>query len=510
MVTVKNISFCTEKSLVLDDLSFHVKKGEFIAIVGPSGSGKTALLRILAGLLRPTSGAVTWKTPVEKSFVFQTPGLLPWLPVIENVLLPLTLKDKKPSKNHQKAIQLLHAVGLQGKETWQVHQLSEGQKQRVSLARSLITTPEVICMDEPFASLDAMTREKLQQTLITIAFQFKPTILFVTHSISEAVLLADRIFILDGPPTHIKEILTLPEKKRDDILLASKSISETIASIRKKVLFLWANSDNKIQELPPPIQEKPWSGNTSSFFVVAVFVSFLWSIQSLFAIPEYLFPSFTTTLSTTIQWLRTGILLQYTTETILATLGGLALAIPVALCFGFLSARYKHISRILTPLIVGIQVIPIIAYAPLLILWFGLGIVTKMYTAALIAFFPLYNNTLTGILAAEQYIIDVKKLYDVSNWKSFWVIDIPQAMTYVIGGLHVSVAFALVGAVVGEFVGGNQGIGHLIALSRSNADTAGVFVCVLVLWGIGTVLTSAVSLLKNILNISSYYKESTL
>ncbi len=206
----------------LEDLTFDIDEGEFVAIVGPSGCGKSTLLRIVAGLIEPTTGTVRvrGKTPeqaredVEFGFVFQSPVLFPWLKALGNVLLPdQILGARNPTHGDDTealARRLLRDVGLEGFEDHYPGQMSGGMRQRVALARALIYEPSTLLMDEPFGALDEFTRDRLNLQLLDIWKQTGSTIVFVTHSIQEAVFLADRVVVLTPRPGRIAKIADIP------------------------------------------------------------------------------------------------------------------------------------------------------------------------------------------------------------------------------------------------------------------------------------------------------------
>lgn len=192
---------------VLKSTSFSVARGEFVSIVGPSGCGKTTLLNICAGIISPSRGEVLIDNapvrPGSYGYVFQSAALLPWKTVLENVLVPAKILKYKPRFYKQKAIDLLELVGLKGSISLLPGALSGGMQQRVAIARSLLTDPEILLMDEPFGALDAMTREQLNRQLSDLHLSQKKTVMFVTHSISEAVFLSDRIVVYAGRPGEL-------------------------------------------------------------------------------------------------------------------------------------------------------------------------------------------------------------------------------------------------------------------------------------------------------------------
>lgn len=193
----------------LATVHFQVPAGEFVCVVGPSGSGKTTLLRIVGGLLRPDTGQVfldgeplTAPHPAI-GFVFQRTNLMPWRTVLANVLLPLELQGRVDQAARRRARELLETVGLAEFADAYPAQLSGGMAQRVALVRTLIRDPEVLLLDEPFGALDALTRERLNLELLALHARYCPTVLMVTHSIDEAVLLADRVLVLGGQPGRL-------------------------------------------------------------------------------------------------------------------------------------------------------------------------------------------------------------------------------------------------------------------------------------------------------------------
>ncbi len=201
---------------VLDDISLDVGRGEFVSLLGASGCGKTTLLRIMAGLLRPDRGSVhVNEQPVQAPrrdvcMVFQNFGLLPWRSVLNNAAFPLELDGMDRGKREAIAAEYLGLVGLSGFERHFPHELSGGMQQRVGIARALVRKPLILLMDEPFAALDAQTREKLQEDFLAIWNQLKTTIVFVTHAIDEALVLSDRIVVLSSRPGRIDRVIASP------------------------------------------------------------------------------------------------------------------------------------------------------------------------------------------------------------------------------------------------------------------------------------------------------------
>ena len=210
----------------LTAVSFSVQAHEFVCVVGDSGSGKSTMLRILGGLLTPTAGQVQFKGRTVQSpqpqigFVFQNTNLMPWRTALENVLLPLELQKPLDRHDRERACAALALMGLGEFTDAYPSQLSGGMAQRVTLTRALLQSPALLLMDEPFGALDALTRERLNQELLRICRDRKQTALMITHSIQEAVFLADRVLVLSGQPGRLQGAISvdLPRPRRLEML----------------------------------------------------------------------------------------------------------------------------------------------------------------------------------------------------------------------------------------------------------------------------------------------------
>ncbi len=206
------------------DFSLDIAPGEFVTILGPSGCGKTTLLRLVNGLLKPDGGNVTVgeRTPVpgpDMGFVFQSFRLIPWATAARNVGFGLELAGVEPARRQETVTRLLDRVGLSRYAGAYPAELSGGMKQRVALARALATEPSILLLDEPFASLDAQTREIMQLELLQLWSERRATALFVTHSVEEAILLADRVVVMGAAPNSLRHIvpIDLPRPRRDEV-----------------------------------------------------------------------------------------------------------------------------------------------------------------------------------------------------------------------------------------------------------------------------------------------------
>ncbi|MEA3336381.1 MAG: ABC transporter ATP-binding protein [Chloroflexota bacterium] len=212
--------------LAVDDVSFDINESEFVAIVGPSGCGKTTILKMLAGLVPYTSGEITIdgvrveEPQTNLGIIFQDSVLLDWRDVLSNVMLQIDIRKLDKATYEPRARDLLLDVGLEGFETKQPYELSGGMKQRVSICRALVHDPPLLLMDEPFGSLDALTREQISMDIQHLWMEKRNTVLMITHSIPEAVLLADHVIVMTPRPGQIAEIIDidLPRPRRLDDL----------------------------------------------------------------------------------------------------------------------------------------------------------------------------------------------------------------------------------------------------------------------------------------------------
>jgi NitT/TauT family transport system ATP-binding protein len=237
-----DVTYTSERGQVqaVVDTNLNVAEGEFIALLGPSGCGKSTLLRVVSDLMHPSSGIVEVRgRPAslarkknEFGFVFQDPALLPWRTALGNTLLPLEVVDYPAERCKPRCEELLELVGLSAFKDSYPHELSGGRKQRVAIIRALAWGAPILLMDEPFSALDEMTRNKLQEDLLSVCAIERKTVLFVTHNISEAVYLADRIVIMSPRPGRIKEILpvNLPRPRRPEMRETVEFISHMRAA----------------------------------------------------------------------------------------------------------------------------------------------------------------------------------------------------------------------------------------------------------------------------------------
>jgi len=227
--------------LALSDIDFEVHDNEFVTIIGPSGCGKTTLLRIIAGLIPYDQGevaidgrAITGPGP-ERAVVFQNFALMPWADVLANITFGLEVRGAPPNECRDKARDLIRLVGLEGFEKRLPKELSGGMQQRVGLARALAVNPQILLMDEPFGALDEQTRRLLQEQLLQLWQEQRKTVVFVTHSMDEAVMLGDRVMLMTPRPGRVKEMIDVPLQRP-----RSPQVEKSGAFVEIKE-YLWEN-----------------------------------------------------------------------------------------------------------------------------------------------------------------------------------------------------------------------------------------------------------------------------
>jgi NitT/TauT family transport system ATP-binding protein len=219
LVSIRNVSKqFANGTLAVRGVDLDVLPGEFVSLLGPSGCGKSTLLRLIAGLVAPSAGTIEWPSSKHSQagslgphlgFVFQDPTLMPWASATRNVMLPLALGRLAKAEAEMRAAEMLELVGLRGFERAYPRELSGGMRMRVSIARALVTRPKILLMDEPFAALDEITRQKLNDDLLALWWQHRFTVVFVTHSVFESVYLSRRVVVMAARPGRIMANLAI-------------------------------------------------------------------------------------------------------------------------------------------------------------------------------------------------------------------------------------------------------------------------------------------------------------
>ena len=515
----------------LERVSFTVRDGEMVALIGPSGCGKTTALRVAMGLDPASGGRVTVDgrevkgCGYDRGMVFQHAELLPWLSARQNVMFGLEMKGMRGGALRETAEKYLELVGLTASGNRRPHQLSGGMKQRVGIARALAIDPKVLLMDEPFGALDAQTRETMQAELLDIHARTGKTILFVTHDLDEAVLIADRIVVMkDG---RVQGIMNVPlGRPRPDLGLV-RGMPE-FADTRYKVWralhderrcidngpkphhtpfvpaqagtqffsvalgprlrgderlrFVMADiADTRKQVAPPaePAERRPlprWVITVISVCCALI----LWEIFGRNINP--IFGSYPSAIAVAFwELLVTGQLGTALYSSLRPFAAGYGLAIVIGVPLGLVIGRFRVAEAALGIYITAGYAMPLVALVPLLMLWLGLGFAVKVAVVFLMALFPIVINTWLGVTAVPKTLIEVGKSFVASDIVILRRIVLPATLPYIMAGIRLAVGRAVVAMVIAEFFTTISGLGAVIINSANNFDTATMFVPIIIL-----------------------------
>jgi NitT/TauT family transport system ATP-binding protein len=487
VIEAESLEFSFTRKPIIDSLSFVVRAGSFITFLGPSGCGKTTLLNLIAGIYRPVSGDLQVRTR-RISFVFQHDALLSWRTALGNVLLPLELAGRRiDDELRGRALKVLDDLGLAGCEDYFPSQLSGGMKKRVELARALVTEPELLILDEPFSSLDIITREKLNILLRSLHRRTRCTVVMVTHSVEEACFLSDRIVVFTSLPARVFDVRDLGKNGEEppDQYLLSPAERDAAAGIRKNARVLWAAVPEALT--PDDETEADVVPGKGSFIrkhygwmlipLELVCLYFLLVFLKVhIPIPDYILPHPWGIITRFAGTLASGAILSDLGMTVYESLVGFAAAFAVTLALGYAIARSRLLSRLLMPYLIASNTIPSIALAPFLVLWFGFGATPRIVTSVIVIFFPMLVTNISAIGIAEKRLAQLLAFFRPTRWRRFAHFELPASLPMIASGVKVSITLSVIGAVVGEFVSGNKGLGSLVSIAKANFDVELMFV----------------------------------
>ncbi|MEE4312633.1 MAG: ATP-binding cassette domain-containing protein [candidate division KSB1 bacterium] len=511
----KNISKYYGETEILQDISCRIHEGEFVSIVGPSGCGKTTILRIIKGLLMPDSGKVYYNRRIIRSrrdigFIFQGSNLLPWRTVMENIRLPLEISRRDSAENQAKIKEFISLTGLAGSEDKYPHQLSGGMKQLAALAKALVDDDKIILMDEPFASLDPATREMMAKKLHAIWKKTNTTIIFVTHFIDEAVFLSDKIIALSSKPGRVLKVARTSDYNGGNYNSYKYSISSKIGELMTSENGsgqgrMKRQNNNTNKSLSNVMKGK--LGYIMSFSLLILFILLWKGILNISDYPEFILPSPGVVLSRFFEALSNNDLLMHTGITFFEAVTGFIIGTFIGVSAGYPLSKIPLLEKMLYPYITASQTTPIIAVAPLLALWFGFGLTSKIFISALIVLFPVLLATITSIRTVERDLGDIMRALGASRLQTLLKLELPGSLPYLFSTMKVAITLSLIGAVVGEFVSSNRGLGYLIIAAKGVLDTPLLFVTIFMLAFVGITLYSSVILIEKMLFRSRGYYE---
>lgn len=465
---------------VLSDVSLEVQRGEFLAIIGSSGGGKSTLLRVIAGLQSPHAGRV--EVASAPALVFQDYRLLPWRTALRNVQLPADLRTGKGGGGGGlPAAEALELVGMSAYAGYFPAQLSGGMRARVALARALAQSGDILLLDEPFAALDALVRERFNEELRRLHEKTGRTTVLVTHSIREAALLADRVAVLRGG--QLVEVLDTRGAGR---------VSAYTDGVEARLRELLGTGDStRLQVLPRP-----------TFRAVALLpllalglAGALWQLAAVRLNQPFLLPTPGAVWAKLLGNAPTLLEALWTTArtALLGTLlGGLA-----GVMLGYPIAKSRALERFLSPFIVASQSTPIVVLAPLLVSWLGFGGQPAVLVSALSALYPVLVSTLIGVREVDRAYHELFHSLRATPWQRLTRLELPGALPVMLGGLRLAASLALIGAVVWEFTDPNhKGLGFRVQEAGIYQDKAGQFAAIALLVLFGVLLYGTVTVLE--------------
>ena len=496
MIRVENISLEYDKgNPILENVSFKVEAGQFVSLIGQSGSGKTSILRAIAGLQQPSKGKVTVEDLSSRvGFLFQDDALLPWRTVRQNVSLGLRIQGEKTEVANKKADDWLEKLSLFELGDRYPSQLSGGQRKRVAIAQVLALHPKVILMDEPFASLDAIVRTRITQELIEWVEQEHITVLLITHDLEEAISLSDVVHVLSpGPKAYIKSShpVTIPRPRdiletRNDTSFAPllKTLLNELVGERKKVNVVKSMNSAKVTSIRK--------------FLVFTSLIIFWEFASRIGwINPFYMPSPWQVVKVIIELFQDGEIWKHLSATFFAAVVGIIGGLAIGIVLGFASALTPVIAELLEPIMIMLNAIPRVILAPLFVIWFGIGIESKialsLILVVVLVFFAVYN----GIRDVDHRLVERVQTLGGGKWILLREVYIPSVTAWIIGNLKVAVGFAFTGAVVGEFVGSSKGLGYLLQFAQSTYNAALTISLIILIMAFVMVLFSGAERIEN-------------
>lgn len=510
--------------VVLDHVSLWVPASQFVCLLGPSGCGKTTLIRVVVGLTVPDGGTVavdgkTLRAPgTDCSIVFQNYGLLPWRTVMGNVEFGLEIRGVAKDERRRIAQGQIDRVALSGFERHFPHQLSGGMQQRCGLARALTKDPKVLLMDEPFAAVDMQTREFLQDELLRVWHEVRTTVIFVTHSIDEAIYLSDRVVVMGTRPGRIVADVPvdLPRPRYASDVKASPRFGELRHEVREALLSGQPGDGTRTREVTRSEPRRPPGGrdrhgsagertlpaasptrrirlvpNATAIRVLSVLATLvLWEWVGRDINPIFFsYPS--AILSVVPSMLRSGELVAIFLASMQPFAVGFGLAIVIGVVLGLLMGRYRLMENLLEAQITALYSTPNVALIPLVILWFGLGAQAKVFIVLLSAVFPILINTQDGVRNVSRGFVEIGQAEGARPLQIFTKIILSASLPFIMSGIRLSIGRAVVGIVVAEMFTAITGLGGAIVYYGNQFATAKLLVVVIVLSLLGVLLTQS-------------------
>ena len=508
-------------------VDFSVHQGDRYVILGPSGCGKSTLLKAVGGFMPPTEGSIRIREREIRSpgpdrmMVFQEfEQLMPWKTAYQNVIFPMKVTRKfASSEAAERADAAIAKVGLTEFRDIYPHMLSGGMKMRVAIARAMALEPDILLMDEPFAALDALTRRTMQQELLSLWDQLRFTVLFVTHSIEEAIIIGSRILVLSPHPGRVRAELDAsgldhnsigtPEfgalSQRIHALLFGNAIRTRCQSVNpqqtppQRPELEVELADTAVigdVERPLTLYERIASNDAVQRLTILVALIVVWEIYARWLNNSLLFPTFSETIRTFGKDIANGVLIDRTFTSLRTLAIGYAFGLAFAAVFTTMAVASGAGTRILSTLTAMFNPLPAIALLPLALIWFGLGTPSLVFVIIHSVLWAVALNTLSGFRSVPETLRMSGRNVGLTGARYVALILIPAAFPSILAGLKIGWAFAWRTLVAAELVFGvsarSGGIGWYIFEARNDLNTATVFSGLLTVILIGLAVESVI------------------
>ena len=366
-------------------------------------------------------------------------------------------------------------------------------RQRVALARTLAVDPTVLLLDEPFSAVDAQTRMVLQRELAQTLQRAGKTALLITHDLLEAVTLSDRVLVMSRRPGRIIDEIAIDIPDRDEPL-KRRTHPKVTDYVNRLMDRLDIGDGAGMSETTN--SSVVWKGTAASLALLIVFLAAWQWGPGLLRIPPFIIPPLSMVAEEAVRMWHVSGLAFHTGITAAEVLAGFILGSLLGAFIGYLIGMSPTAEFALSPYILALQIAPKVAFAPLFILWMGFTVYPKILVAILIVFFPVMVNVLTAIRTVDPDLINLARAFKASRAQIFWKIEFPASLPPLFAGLRIGSTLAVVGVVVGELVGGNMGLGYLLSFGEGQANTAMVFVAIVMLTLVGGIAYLLVILIE--------------
>ena len=514
------------------DVDMTIEPGKFCAVVGPSGCGKSTTLTMVSGLDRPSAGTVSvGGKPVDgitagTSFMFQSDALLPWKTVLDNVALGPVFRGAPKKEAQAQAREWVRRVHLAGFENHHPHQLSGGMRKRVSLAAALINEPSILLMDEPFGALDVQTKAMMSNELLALWEQTRPTVIFVTHDLEEAIALADQVVVMTVGPGTVKDSLRhrpapaagrgagnpvrppLPGAAPPHLGVAARRGRARVCAHRetrerKRRTVMSAVPVNRSSE-PVAIGDlaaaeeaavaadvrrstrsrrmRMWAARIGTLVIIIGGWQLLTSAK---IVDPFFWGQPSGIVKQLNNWVQHGTEYGSIWEQIWVTFKeavlGFVFGVAAGIIAGVLLGMFQFLADVASPYIKVANAIPRIALGSLFTVALGLGAPSKVALAAVLVFFVVFFNAFQGVREVDRNLLANARVLGASKLAIIRHVVVPSALTWIIASLHVAFGMAIIGAIVGEFLGAQKGLGLVIASSQNNFNPNGVFAAIFII-----------------------------